>query len=81
MSMASDGTSRVDLGAPRRMRRAVVVLPSGLTLANLFCGVFAIVSAARGEFDFAGLLIVLGGCADALCVRRFRPRKPLCLCG
>lgn len=50
----------------RRMRRAVVILPSGLTLANLFCGVFAIVSAARGQFDFAGLLIVLGGCADAL---------------
>jgi CDP-diacylglycerol--serine O-phosphatidyltransferase len=51
---------------PRRMRRAVVILPSGLTLANLFCGIFAIVSAARGEFDFAGLLIVLGGVADAL---------------
>lgn len=48
------------------MRRAYVVLPSGLTLANLFCGVFAIVSASRGEFDQAGLLIVLGGCADAL---------------
>jgi CDP-diacylglycerol--serine O-phosphatidyltransferase len=48
------------------MRRAVVVLPSGLTLANLFCGIFAIVNAARGQFDFAGLLIVLGGCADAL---------------
>jgi CDP-diacylglycerol--serine O-phosphatidyltransferase len=52
--------------APRRMRRAVVILPSGLTLANLFCGIFAIVSASRGEFDFAGLLIVLGGVADAL---------------
>ena len=51
---------------PRRMRRAVVILPSGLTLANLFCGVFAIISASRGEFDFAGLLIVLGGVADAL---------------
>jgi CDP-diacylglycerol--serine O-phosphatidyltransferase len=48
------------------MRRAVVILPSGLTLANLFCGIFAIVSASRGEFDFAGLLIVLGGVADAL---------------
>ncbi len=48
------------------MRRAVVILPSGLTLANLFCGVFAIVSASRGQFDFAGLLIVLGGVADAL---------------
>ncbi len=56
----------VTIEAPRRMRRAVVILPSGLTLANLFCGIFAIVSASRGEFDFAGLLIVLGGVADAL---------------
>lgn len=48
------------------MRRAYVVLPSGLTLANLFCGVFAIISASRGDFDRAGLLIVLGGVADAL---------------
>lgn len=56
----------MDVEPPRRMRRAVVILPSGLTLANLFCGVFAIVSASRGQFDFAGLLIVLGGVADAL---------------
>jgi len=57
---------RHEADSPRRMRRAVVILPSGLTLANLFCGVFAIVSASRGQFDFAGLLIVLGGVADAL---------------
>ena len=44
----------------------MVILPSGLTLANLFCGVFAIVSASRGQYDFAGTLIVLGGVADAL---------------
>ena len=44
----------------------MVILPSGLTLANLFCGIFAIISASRGQFDFAGLLIVLGGVADAL---------------
>ncbi len=55
-----------DENQPRRMRRAVVILPSGLTLANLFCGVYAIISASRGQFDFAGLLIVLGGVADAL---------------
>jgi CDP-diacylglycerol--serine O-phosphatidyltransferase len=48
------------------MRRAYVVLPSGLTLANLFCGIFAIISASRGDFDRAGFLIVLGGVADAL---------------
>jgi CDP-diacylglycerol--serine O-phosphatidyltransferase len=48
------------------MRRGVVVLPSGLTLANLFCGVFAIISASRGQLDMAGFLIVVGGVADAL---------------
>ena len=51
---------------PRVLRRGVVVLPSGLTLANLFCGVYAIVSASRGQFDLAGTLVVLGGVADAL---------------
>lgn len=51
---------------PRVLRRGVVVLPSGLTLANLFCGIFAIVSASRGQFDLAGFLVVIGGCADAL---------------
>src|SRR5438477_8080019 len=54
------------LSQPRVLRRGVVVLPSGLTLANLFCGVYAIVSASRGQFDLAGLLVVLGGVADAL---------------
>jgi CDP-diacylglycerol---serine O-phosphatidyltransferase len=67
MKTPADGTEII--AKPHRqprMRRAVVVLPSGLTLANLLCGIFAIVSAARGQFDFAGLLIVLGGVADAL---------------
>lgn len=59
-------SGHADDNQPRKMRRAVVILPSGLTLANLFCGVFAIISASRGQFDFAGLLIVLGGVADAL---------------
>ena len=50
----------------QKLRRSVVVLPSGLTLANLFCGVFAMISASRNQLDLAGLLIVLGGVADAL---------------
>ena len=66
MSTADSSTDSMEVEPQRRMRRAVVILPSGLTLANLFCGVFAIVSASRGQFDFAGLLIVLGGVADAL---------------
>jgi len=57
---------RAGRGKHRRGKRAVGGLPRGLTLGNLFCGVFAIISAARGQFDLAGLLIVLGGAADAL---------------
>jgi CDP-diacylglycerol---serine O-phosphatidyltransferase len=49
-----------------RVRRAVVILPNGATLASLFLGVFAIVAASRGEFGTAGLYIVLAGIADAL---------------
>ena len=48
------------------MRRAIVAFPSGLTLANLFFGIYAIVAASRGHFSEAGLYVVLGGVADAL---------------
>ena len=48
------------------MRRAVVLLPNGFTLGNLFFGVFAMVSASRGEYDWAGWCVVLGGVMDAL---------------
>jgi CDP-diacylglycerol--serine O-phosphatidyltransferase len=47
------------------MRRVVVLFPSGLTLGNLFFGVFAIVAASRGEFRQAGWYVVLGGICDA----------------
>lgn len=46
--------------------RAVVLLPNGFTLANLFLGVFAIVAASRGDYSRAGAYIVFGGIADAL---------------
>lgn len=48
------------------MSRAVVLMPNGLTLINLFCGIYAIVLATRGDFAMAPTLIVLGGIADAL---------------
>jgi CDP-diacylglycerol--serine O-phosphatidyltransferase len=47
------------------MRRAVVLFPSGLTLANLFFGVFAIIAASRAQFTQAGWYVVLGGICDA----------------
>lgn len=48
------------------MRRAVVILPNGFTLGNLFFGVWAIVAATRGDYSQAGWYIVFGGIMDAL---------------
>lgn len=63
---------------PRRMRpreAAVVALPNGFTLANLFFGIFGIVAASRGDFDAAARFIVFGGIADALDGRIARATK------
>jgi CDP-diacylglycerol--serine O-phosphatidyltransferase len=57
------------------MKRAVVLLPNGFTLGNLFFGVFAIVSAARGEYMWAGWCVVLGGVMDAFDGRVARMTK------
>lgn len=51
--------------APLR-QRAVIAIPSGFTFANLFFGIFAIVTASRGDFFTAGLYVVLGGVCDML---------------
>ena len=56
-------------GAPKRrpnMRKAVFLFPSGLTLLNLFFGIFAIIAASRLEFTIAGVYVVIGGICDAL---------------
>lgn len=50
----------------KAVRRAVVLLPNGLTLFNLFCGIYAIILAIRGDFASAPAFIVLGGVADTL---------------
>ena len=44
----------------------MVMLPNGFTLMNLFFGVFAIVSAARGDYERAVWYILAGGVADAV---------------
>ena len=51
---------------PRPLRRTVILLPNGFTMANLFFGVFAIVAASRGDYSRAGAYVVFGGIADAL---------------
>ena len=63
---AADEAPR-DASARRpNMRRAVILFPSGLTLGNLFFGIFAIIAASRGEFVAAGVYVLLGGVCDAL---------------
>jgi CDP-diacylglycerol--serine O-phosphatidyltransferase len=58
------------------VRRAVVFLPNGFTLFNLFCGIYAIVLASRGKFSDAALFVVLGGFADGLDGRVARATGP-----
>ncbi|HEY2375404.1 MAG TPA: CDP-diacylglycerol--serine O-phosphatidyltransferase [Gemmatimonadaceae bacterium] len=48
------------------IRRAIIYLPNGFTLFNLFCGIFAVVLASRQDFAKAALFVFLGGIADAL---------------
>jgi CDP-diacylglycerol---serine O-phosphatidyltransferase len=49
-----------------RLQRGVIIVPSALTLGNLFFGIWAIVSATRGEYERAAWLIVFAGIADTL---------------
>src|SRR5690606_10131672 len=49
-----------------RLQSAVIIVPSALTIGNLFFGIWAIVSAANGDFMRAAWLIVFAGIADML---------------
>jgi CDP-diacylglycerol--serine O-phosphatidyltransferase len=50
----------------RRMRRAVVVVPSLFTLANLFFGIWSIVLSAQGDYYRASWWIVIAGVLDLM---------------
>ncbi len=50
----------------RRMGRAIIVLPSIFTLANLFFGFWSMVLASQGEFYRASWWIVIAGVLDTL---------------
>jgi CDP-diacylglycerol--serine O-phosphatidyltransferase len=49
-----------------RLQRGVIIVPNALTIGNLFFGIWAIVSAANGQFQRAAWLIVLAGITDTL---------------
>lgn len=48
------------------MRRVIIVVPSAFTLGNLFFGFWSIVSAAHGNFLWAGWFIIFAGVLDTL---------------
>jgi len=48
------------------MRQVVVVVPSAFTLGNLFFGIWAIVTAYRGNFIAAAWYVVIAGLLDML---------------
>lgn len=49
-----------------RLQRGIIIVPSALTLGNLFFGLWAMVSAARHEFMAAAWLIVWAAIADTI---------------
>ncbi len=49
-----------------QLQRGVIILPSGLTLGNLFFGIYALVAASRGDLIWAGWFIVFAGVLDML---------------
>ena len=51
---------------PPGMRQVVVVIPSAFTLGNMFFGMWAIISAYRGNFTWAAWFIMFAGVLDML---------------
>lgn len=51
---------------PDRFRRGVYLLPSLMTVANLFCGYACVVYSTRGDFDTAAVLIGIAMVLDTL---------------
>jgi CDP-diacylglycerol--serine O-phosphatidyltransferase len=44
----------------------VIILPSAFTLGNLFFGIYAVVAATRGDFEWAGWFVIFAGILDML---------------
>ena len=53
-------------GEQRKARRGIYLLPSAFTVANVFCGFYAIICTMRGELGLGGVLIGLAILFDTL---------------
>jgi CDP-diacylglycerol--serine O-phosphatidyltransferase len=51
---------------PTRVRRGVYLLPAALTLANLFCGFYAIIAVYRDDYTHAAIAILVALLLDFL---------------
>lgn len=51
---------------PAALQKGVIILPSAFTMANLFFGIYAMVTADRGDFILAAWFIVLAAILDTL---------------
>ena len=49
-----------------KFRRGIYILPTSFSIGSIFCGFFAIILSFRGEFKFAGPLIMLAFILDGL---------------
>jgi CDP-diacylglycerol---serine O-phosphatidyltransferase len=65
-SRMSDPTAASEPTQPRPRRRGVYLLPNLFTTAVLFSGFYAIVAAADGNFDRAGIAIFIAMVCDGL---------------
>lgn len=68
-SAARESAGERASGRPRRrvvLQRGIIVLPSAFTLGSLFFGIYAIVSATRGEYDAAAWYVFLSATLDLL---------------
>jgi len=53
-------------GRRARLQRGIIILPSAFTLGNLFFGVYSMISASRGDFQWAAWCIVFAAVLDML---------------
>ena len=60
------GFARRSEDRPQRFRRGVFLLPSLMTVGNLFCGYACVVYSTRGDFDTAAVLIGIAMVLDTL---------------
>jgi CDP-diacylglycerol--serine O-phosphatidyltransferase len=70
LGRGNDAHEPGDGPGPRRrapgLQRGVIILPSAFTLGNLFFGIYAVVAASRGDFEWAGWFVIFAGILDML---------------